>query len=49
MVPFFAEFLKEEKIKSNARHLINEFSNYLELEFFKNGDIICREGERGEK
>ncbi|CAD8097607.1 unnamed protein product [Paramecium sonneborni] len=48
-IKFFAEFLRSEKIKQNARHLLLEFSNYLSLEIFKSGEIICREGDKGDK
>lgn len=48
-IPFFNEFVKGERIKSNARHLLQEFSSYLNLESFNAGDNICREGEKGEK
>lgn len=48
-IQFFADFLKSEKIKSNTRHMLQEFSNYLQLELYKANDIIFKEGDKGEK
>ncbi|KAM3141580.1 hypothetical protein pb186bvf_006185 [Paramecium bursaria] len=48
-IPFFSDFIKNEKIKANAKHQLKEFSNYLQLEEFNVGDFIFMAGDRGDK
>ena len=48
-IPFFSDFIKNEKIKANAKHQLKEFSNYLQLEEFNVGDFIFMAGDKGDK